>query len=110
MATKATGAEFKLFYNNEKLWQGKWHEDEEVTVDGVLADAEFDLSTVADESRLTISHGYVANEAGDDLGSFEGYFRKWRKAQATAFLAVEVPLDKVDAVKAAIIKAGGKCC
>ena len=109
MATKTTGAEFKAFYSDEEWWpKGTWHEDEEVSIDGVQADDDTDLSLVADGGRLVLSNGYVTNTEGVDLGSFEGYFRKWRKKQTTAVLAVEVPLNKVESVTAAIIAAGGK--
>jgi hypothetical protein len=109
MATKTTGAEFKAFYSDKAWWpDGTWHEDEEVSIDGAQVDDDTDLSSVEDGGRLVLANGYVTNEQGDELGSFEGYFRKWRKKQTTAFLAVEVPLDKADAVKAAIIAAGGK--
>lgn len=109
MATKTTGAEFKMFYSDKAWWpDGVWHEDEEITIEGEPPADDFDLSEVADDVRMVLANGYVTNDKGDDLGSFDGYFRKWRKKQATAFLAVEVPLGKVGSVKAAIIAAGGK--
>lgn len=109
VSTRTTGAEFKAFYEDKTFWPGgTWHEDEEVTVDGTAVPEDFALSEVADEARLVLVGGYVTNEANDDLGSFEGYFRKWRKKQTTAFLAVEVSRDKAESVKAAIIAAGGK--
>ena len=51
--------------------------------------------------------------AGDDPTHGTGYsfltlFKKWKKAQTTVFIAVEAPVDKADAVKAAIKKAGGR--
>ena len=109
MATKTTGAEFKAFYSDKAFWpDGTWHEDEEVTIDDELPPDGFDLSNVADNARMVLSNGYVTNEQDEDLGSFDGYFRKWRKKQTTAYLAVEVPHEKAEAVKAAIIAAGGK--
>lgn len=107
MATKTTGAEFKAFYYDKAWWSdGTWHEYEEISVDGQPAPE--DLADISDGAKVVVANGYVTNEAGDDLGSFEGYFRKWRKKQVTAFLAVEVPLEKVESVKSAIIAAGGK--
>ena len=109
MATKTTGAEFKAFYGDKKWWpDGMWHEDEEITIDGSLPPDDFDLSSIADGARMVLANGYVTNEENDELGSFEGYFRRWRKKQTTTFLAVEVPHEKAEAVKAAIIAAGGK--
>lgn len=109
MATKTTGAEFKAFYSDDAFWpEGTWHEDEEVTIDGELPPDDFDLSAVADNARMVLSNGCVTNKQNEELGSFDGYFRKWRKKQTTTFLAVEVPHEKADAVKEAIIAAGGK--
>ncbi len=109
MATKTTGAEFKAFYEDKTFWpEGTWHEDEEVTIDGKLPPDGFDLSNVADNARMVLANGYVINEQDEELGSFDGYFRKWRKKQTTTFMAVEVPQEKAEAGKAAIIAAGGK--
>lgn len=109
MATKTTGAELKAFYDDKNFWpEGTWHEDEEVTIDGASVPDDFDFYAVSDVATLVIANGFVTNNDGDDLGSFEGYFKKWRKQQSTAFLAVEVSHDKLEAVKAAIIAAGGK--
>ena len=109
MATKTTGAEFKAFYSDNAWWpNGVWHEDEEITIEGEPPADDFDLSEVSDDVRMVLANGYVTNNNSEELGSFEGYFRKWRKKQTTAFLTVEVPLDKADVVKAAIIAAGGK--
>jgi hypothetical protein len=44
----------------------------------------------------------------DACPTVEGHFKKWRKAHSTAFIAVECPKDKLDAVIAAIVAAGGK--
>jgi hypothetical protein len=109
MATKTTGAEFKAFYEDKTFWpEGAWHEDEEVTIDGAEPPEDFDLSSVPDNTKLVLANGYVTNTDGDELGSFEGYFRKWRKKQTTTFLSVEVPHEKAESVKAAIIAAGGR--
>lgn len=109
MTTKTTCAEFKLFYGDESWWpEGTWHEDQEVCIDYVPVDNDFDLSSVPDATWMTLAGGFVTNENGDDLGSFESYFRKWRKHQSTVFLSVEVDRDKEHAVRAAISAAGGK--
>jgi hypothetical protein len=74
-----------------------------------------------------IEGGYIAKKPGDVINTtdfdaqvtwqgegyqeprnFEATIRKWRKMQTTTMLAVECPNDKLDAVKAAITKAGGK--
>lgn len=109
MATKTTGAEFKAFYRDKTFWpKDAWHEEEEITIDGAAPPFGFDLDSVPDNANLVLANGYVSNENGDELGSFEGYFRKWRNKQTTKFLAVEVPNEKINEVKDAIIEAGGK--
>ena len=109
MATKTTGAEFKAFYSDPLWWpEGIWHEDEEVTICGLEPPDDFDLADVADAAILVISGGYVSDADSNDLGSFEGYFRKWRKKQTTATFLVECDLAKVGYVKACVKTAGGK--
>ena len=112
MTVKATGAEVKSFYTDEKFWpKGVIHEDEVITIDGIAADeGSVDLEQdLSDTCIVEITDGYVTNETYDkDLGSFEAYFKKWRKQQDTAFLSVSVPKDKLDAVLSAIKAAGGK--
>jgi hypothetical protein len=112
MTVKATGAEVKAFYTAEKFWpKGTIHEDEVITIDGIAFDeGSIDLGTeLSDTCIVAITDGYVTNDTYDkDLGSFESYFKKWRKQQNTAFLSVAVPKDKLDAVLAAIKAAGGK--
>lgn len=104
---------FKQFYNDEAFWpEGHWHEDEEIIIefDGVIAhnDGDYDLLSMPNNAKVTISYGIVQDEEGNEFGTLEAYFRKWRKKKNTAHLVVSVPLDKLDAVKAAISAAGGK--
>ncbi len=113
MTTKTTGAEFKRFYNDKEIWpDDTWAEDEVVTVDGSSFkndDGMFDYDTIPDAAIVTVAEGYVDGPQFDGEGpSFETYFKRWKKKQTTATLIVECPLDKVDAVKAAIKAAGGK--
>lgn len=111
MSIKTTGAEWKHFYKDPTFWpEGVWHEDEVITVNGEQVD-EYDFSheDVGDEDRMTIDGGYVAGLMGKaEPPSLEAYFKRWRKLQRTAFGAVDCPKDKVEAVKASIIAAGGK--
>jgi hypothetical protein len=111
MTTKATGAELKRFYNDPAYWPGDqgntWHEDEIVLVDGKTVE---EYADVADDAKVTIDGGVVLSSRWDEeeAPSFETHFKRWRKAQSTAFLSVECPKDKLEAVKAAIRAAGGK--
>jgi len=109
MATKTIGAEFKAFYEDKAFWpEGVWHEDEKITIDGVFQSEYLDFGSIPNNSQITLASGHVTNDNGDDFGSFEDYFRKWQKQQKTTFLTVEVPHEKAESVKAAIIVAGGK--
>lgn len=109
MTVKCSGAEYKRFYNDDAYWKnGASHEETEVLADGV--DVTYnDVDKIADDAVVEICGGFVFDEIeGKDLGSFESFFKKWRKKQNTATLIVECDLTKVDAMKAAVKAAGGK--
>ncbi len=112
MPVKTTGAEFKRFYNDEAIWVGDmFHEGEVITINGVEQE-EYgtDYNELADGDQLIITHGVVYKDstAEEEIGSFEGLFRKWRRQQTTEVFMVEAPKEKVDAVRAAVKAAGGK--
>lgn len=109
MSVKTSGAEFKRYYNDDKAWpRGWWHEDEEITINGIYnEDAE--LSMVADTDVIVIKGGVIFEGVHGVFSlSMESHFKKWRKAQATEFLVVEVAKDKTESVIAAIVQAGAK--
>jgi len=110
MAVKLTGAEWNRFYADQAFWpNGTWHEDEEISIDGkVVEDGNFDLSSVPDTAKMTLSGGYVYWKDVDEGASLEAHFEGWRKQQSTTVLMVEVPHEAADAVRAAIVSAGGK--
>lgn len=110
MAVKTTGAEFKRYYSDNSVWpEGWYHEGDEITVNGKY-DEDADLSTVDDHDVIVIRGGVIMGH--DNFGikhaSMESHFKKWRKAQMTELLIVEVPKDKTELVIAAIIQAGAK--
>jgi len=114
MATKTTGAELKRFYSDESFWpadDGKtWHDDENLTVNGVVKEFGCEIMELNDDDAIIVDGGIVYGPkwTKDNEPSFEGYFKSWKKKQNTASFLVECPLDKVEAVKAAIRAAGGK--
>lgn len=110
MTTKTTGAEWKKFYGDREFWPyGAWHDDEEITIDGTKAPIDADLSIVSDDAAITVAAGVVFLVAdADDGPTLEAYFKRWRKKQTTVFLSVEVSKEKAEAVRVAIIHAGGK--
>lgn len=108
---KTTGAEWKAFNADNAYWGEFYVEDEAITVNGDPVDEySFDVTTLADTDKVEIDGGWVADQANgsDKEYSLDTFFRRWRKQQTTEFLSVEVSKDRADAVRAAIIAAGGK--
>jgi hypothetical protein len=110
MPVKTTGAEFKRFYSDPEWWpKSRWHEGEDVLLnDQPVDEFQVNLSDVNDADKLAISGGWVSDNDGGDYGSFENYFRKWRKKQTSVVIQVEVPKEKAESFKSAIRAAGGK--
>jgi hypothetical protein len=112
MPVKTTGAEFKRFYNDPEFWKEEmFHEGEVIAIDGVEQEEySVDYNELGDDVRLEVSHGivYADAQASEEVGSMEGYFRKWRRKQTTDVFLVEAPKEKLDAIKAAVKAAGGK--
>ncbi|RMN21125.1 hypothetical protein ALQ64_02841 [Pseudomonas cannabina] len=117
MATKTNGAELKAFYNDDAHWlkspESKaddiWHEDLVLVVNGVEQVDDFSITEdLKDEDQVTIVDGVVLSKLDDFKDrSFESFFKAWRKHQNTAYLSVTVPKEKVEALRAAILAAGG---
>lgn len=111
MTVKMTGSEFKAFYNDPAFWpEDVWHEDAELSVDGVDQPDGIDDEKLSDTSVVKISEGVVFGPKwdGSDNPSLESYFKSWRKKQSSTFFTVECDKAVFEAVKAAIIAAGGK--
>lgn len=103
---KTTGAEWKRFYNDKQAWpEGAYHDDTVVAVDHLI-DPNQDLSEVADNVILDVQGGdfYLKDGTHTDLVD---YFSEWLKKQTTSCGVFESPKDKFEAVKAAILAAGG---
>ncbi|HEJ2342309.1 TPA: hypothetical protein ACWLUJ_006169 [Pseudomonas aeruginosa] len=117
MATKTNGAELKAFYNDDAYWlkgadgnsDELWHEDLTLVVNGAEQAEDFSITEdLKDEDQVTIVDGAVLSNRDDFADrSFESFFRAWRKLQNTAYLSVTVPKEKLEAVRAAILAAGG---
>lgn len=113
MAIKTIGAEFKHFYSDKDFWpEGEnyvWHEDETIVVDGAERDREAEIDTISDTAVVVIDGGVIFGPAhGGGEPSFESYFKRWRKRQHTASFVVECDKDVFEAVKAAVVAAGGR--
>lgn len=106
---KVTGNEWNRFYADPEAWpDGAWHEDEEITVDGKEPGGDFDFSAIPDAATLNLAGGIVYFNGLEEGPSLEAHFKRWRKRQTTSVLVVEVPHKAADAVRAAIVAAGGK--
>ena len=110
MTAKTTGAEWERFYADEVFWpDGAWHEDEEITIDGNPWPEDQDLAHPPASGKITVSGGIVRlSEAALEGQSLEAYFRRWKKLQDTVFLVIRVHKDCADAVRIAVVSAGGK--
>lgn len=109
MTVKTTGAEFKRFYFDDSYWtDGMWHEDDVVEVDGLPASEDIAFTDLPDAASIKITGGVVMGLADGSGPSFEGYFKKWRKAQNTVSFVVECGKDKEADVRAAVRAAGGR--
>lgn len=108
---KTNGAEWKAFIADNTYWAEFCVEDDVISVNGAHVDEySFDLNTLADADKVTVDGGWVTDQAANSNKeySLDTFFRRWRKQQTTEFLSVEVPKEKAQAVKAAIVAAGGK--
>lgn len=108
---KTTGAEWKAFNLADAYWGEFYLDDEAITVNGKEIDPyDYEPSKLNDADEVKIDGGYVVDQAkgSDREYSLDTFFKRWRKQQTTEYLSVEVPKDKADAVRAAIVAAGGK--
>lgn len=106
MTVKTSGAEWKLFYADQTAWpEGAYHDDTMVSVNGVT-NPDIDLGAVVDTDLLEVHQGQVMFPDGHDLDLVD-HFTAWKNAQSTSFVVFQAPNDKLDAIKAAIIAAGG---
>jgi hypothetical protein len=117
MATKTSGTELKAFYADRNYWvvspdsngDDAWYEGLVLEVDGVEQGDDFSIiSDLECGNMVTIVSGDVfANRENFPRTSFEVFFNAWREQQKTIHLAVTVPKDKEEAVRAAILAVGG---
>jgi hypothetical protein len=117
MTTKTSGSELKAFYADRAYWvvspdtngDDAWYEGLVLEVNGVEQGDDFSIiSDLESRDMVTIVTGHVfANRENFQCTSFEAFFNAWREQQKTVRLAVTVPKDKQEAVRAAILAAGG---
>jgi hypothetical protein len=106
MTVKTNGAEFNEFYNDPNMWlSGIFHADVLITVDGKEVDEYEDLPN---EAIVTITGGWISNDGGQDLGTMEAAFKRWRSKQGLAYMVVTCKREIADSVRDAVKLAGGK--
>lgn len=110
MTLKTNGHEFKQYYSDPFSWpDGAWHDDILILVDGVEVSNGTDLTTINDAAKVEIQYGVVySHENDNDPINMELHFKRWRKAQQTRTLLVQVDASKLEELQKLIKAAGGK--
>jgi hypothetical protein len=104
---KVTGAEFVKFYNDPTVWtDGVYYEDVVFSINGVEADELPEI--LLDTDIVSFSGGFITDEDGNDMGTFTGVFRKWKKKQTIAVFVVECDISKADYIRQCVRTAGGR--
>jgi hypothetical protein len=109
---KLSGVEFKRYYQDPEFWpEGLWHDDEEITVDGVAPEPGADLLAIPDTCVIDVKGGVLLLEKGESRFAgiaMDSHMRAWQRKQTVRNLLVEVDESKLEAVVAAIKAAGGR--
>lgn len=115
MGVKTNGAEYKAYIadTDPKFWpDGSFIDDDVLIVNGTTHgsdDLTLDTSAFKDEDEVIIHCGsFYQSAREDDPISLETHFKRWRKAQSTVRIAVEVHKDKLDGLMTAIKANGGR--
>lgn len=99
MTIKTTGKKFLQFYNDGSVWgYAVWHEEEKVTVDGVLWTKK--LNEIPPKAKVEIRGGFVHFD--NWKRSFEDVFDDWVEANKPLKFTVTVPVEKREAFLLAV--------
>lgn len=107
---KTTGAVWNLFYADKTAWpEGSYHDDTLLAING-KEDPDGELEKLPLDATVEIRCGYVRfpDDSDADLGE---HFTKWQAdqlGQGVAIGAFRVSKDKLEAVRQAILAAGGE--
>lgn len=110
MTVTTNGIEFKRFYLDEAFWPDDlWSENEKIFVDGHPHESDELFTLIPDTATVKIVGGYLQSTTRRpvELMTYEGYFRHWQATQVAHTLVVTVPPECVEAVRAAVLEAGG---
>ncbi|HIH2744861.1 TPA: hypothetical protein ACYLN4_000527 [Burkholderia lata] len=103
-----SGAEFLEFYHDKSLWtEGTYHDDTLVIVDGVdWSGSDKDLSEIPASATVKIDCGIVVFPDGHDEDLVDT-FNRWKATRAASTkLVIDVPQEKLDAVRSALAALG----
>ena len=107
---KTTGAVWNIFYADKEAWpEGAYHDDTLLAING-KDDPDGELENLPLDATVEIRCGYVMFPDGADRDLGE-HFEKWLAEQSGQGIVIgsfRVTNDKVDAVRQAILAAGGE--
>jgi len=109
---KLTKKEWLDFNNDESdsdAWINCYIDDVAMSVDGTEIEEESEeFQNLPLSAEITVS-GYIINcYTGETVRSLDAQLKRWRKAQKYITFVVDIDRDKAEALKAAIVAAGGK--
>ena len=104
---KTDGKTFKEFWNeewpayiNDGIEMEVYVEDEEISVNGVPIDNDFNNDEILDSDIIGIKDGIVYGVAPPEREpSVESYFKKWLKKKNTSKILIECDKKNEDSVK-----------
>lgn len=98
------GKTWSAYYSDKTAWpKGSYHDDSVISVNG---DENADLEKVPNAASIVITCGDVIFADGNSQGLCE-HFSTWLVNQTFAFGMFKVPKDRLEAVAAAVVAAGG---
>lgn len=107
---QTTGAIWNAFYADKAAWpDGSYHDDTLLAING-KEDPDGELEKLPLDATVEIRCGYVRFPDGTDADLGE-HFKKWQAEKAGLGIAMgsfRVTTDKLEAVRVAILAAGGE--
>ncbi len=101
---KMSGAEYKAWQSSE--WGSAWWEEYEMLINGVVVE-DIALDEVKDADKIVINGGVVFTDENDRAGcSATSHFNRWKKAQTTQFVSVQVSNDDLQALQELLTQFG----
>lgn len=112
---KTTGPELKSFMRDDwKKWSSaSYYEGGVFEIDGNEIDTdleELELKTINDAAQVKILYGTVYDENCNEVCALETQFKRWKKHQTHEILVIEIPKDRVEALKQFVKQERGKVC